>query len=119
MAVVGLAILQQGGKAGMVRYAWIAVLAATAVGCAARESDGEVREVSYLCANGDSVSVRFDPERDVAVLNRHGAAIELQQQPSGSGFHYSSGPNTIRGHGNSLRLEIGRMVPIECEARVQ
>ena len=52
-----------------------------------------------------------------AVLLRHGQAIELHQQPSGSGFVYSNGPNTIRGKGDELRVEIGRMVPMLCTAR--
>ena len=47
----------------------------------------------------------------------HCKTIELQQQPSGSGFIYSNGPNTIRGKGNDLTVEIGRMVPIQCKAR--
>ena len=66
---------------------------------------------------GESLSVRFLPAQGVAVLVRNGKTIELQQQPSGSGFIYSNGPNTIRGKGNDLTVEIGRMVPIQCKAR--
>ncbi|WP_208108743.1 MliC family protein [Cognatilysobacter terrigena] len=72
--------------------------------------------MSYSCADGESVSVKFFPAQGVASLKRNGQAIELQQQPVASGFAYSNGPNTIRGKGSELMLEIGRMVPIACKA---
>lgn len=50
------------------------------------------------------------------MLVRGGRTLELQQQPSGSGFIYSNGPNTVRGKGDELVLEIGRMAPIRCLA---
>jgi membrane-bound inhibitor of C-type lysozyme len=74
-------------------------------------------DVAFACTHGESVSVRFSPAHGTAVLTRHGERMELQQQPSGSGFIYSNGPNTIRGKGDDLTLEIGRMAPIECKAR--
>lgn len=73
-------------------------------------------EVAYTCQHGQSLAVRFFPEQGVAVLVRNGQTIELQQQPSGSGFIYSNGPNTVRGKGNDLTVEIGRMVPWQCQA---
>ncbi|MBN9368870.1 MAG: MliC family protein [Comamonadaceae bacterium] len=74
-------------------------------------------DVAFTCPHGESVSVRFSPASSTAVLTRHGERMELRQQPSGSGFIYSNGPNTIRGKGDDLTLEIGRMAPIECKAR--
>jgi membrane-bound inhibitor of C-type lysozyme len=74
-------------------------------------------DVAFTCTHGESVSVRFSPAHGTAVLTRHGERMELQQQPSGSGFIYSNGPNTIRGKGDDLTLEIGRMAPIQCKAR--
>lgn len=74
-------------------------------------------DVDFVCDQGEKLSVRFFPQHGVAVLVRHGETIELQQQPSGSGFIYSNGPNTIRGKGSALRVEIGRMRAIECEAK--
>lgn len=74
-------------------------------------------DVDFVCDQGEKLSVRFFPQHGVAVLVRHGKTIELQQQPSGSGFIYSNGPNTIRGKGSALRVEIGRMRAIECEAK--
>ena len=74
-------------------------------------------DVDFVCDQGEKLSVRFFPQQGVAVLVRHGDTIELQQQPSGSGFMYSNGLNTIRGKGSALRVEIGRMRAIECEAK--
>ena len=97
-----------------------AVVVATAVGCTptvSRDSSHGDREVAYDCDNGQSVSVRFFPARGVAALVRNGETIELQQRPTGSGFMYTTGQNTIRGKGNELTLQIGRMVPIQCTTR--
>lgn len=101
------------------KLAFLAPLAVLAAGCATTADPGSsaAREVAFSCTNGESLSVRFLPEREAAVLLRNGDEIELQQQVSGSGFIYSNGPNTIRGKGNELTVEIGRMVPIQCTAR--
>lgn len=100
LAMVGLA-----GCAGQAEQESVAVAAS------------EAREVAFGCDNGESVSVRFFPEQGVAVLQRHGTNIELNQQPAASGFWYSNGPNSIRGQGDRLTLEIGRMMPIQCQAQ--
>lgn len=75
------------------------------------------RDVTFSCANGETISVHFSRASGTAVLMRNGENIPLSQQPSGSGFMYSNGPNTIRGKGNDLTVEIGRMVPIQCSAK--
>lgn len=75
-----------------------------------------LRVVQFKCSNGEQIEMRFFPARGVGVLVRGGNAIELQQMPSASGFVYSNGPNTVRGKGNELTVEIGRMVPIQCVA---
>lgn len=80
------------------------------------EAATEVREVAFTCAHGETLSVRFFPKQGVAVLVRNGENIELDQKVSGSGFIYSNGPNTIRGKGDDLTVEIGRMVPLQCKA---
>ena len=99
----------------------LAVLAACLLSActdtATHANSPDVREVFFSCGNGESVAVRFFPAQGVAVLVRDGQTIELQQQPSGSGFIYSNGPNTIRGKGDDLTVEIGRMVPVQCKAR--
>ncbi len=75
------------------------------------------RNVRFTCTNGEWLSVRFFTEEARAILTRNGQDIALTQQPSGSGFIYSSGPNTIRGKGQDLTVEIGRRVPLQCQAR--
>ena len=74
------------------------------------------RQARFVCSNKEEVEMRFFPRQGVAVLVRHGMPIELQQQPSGSGFVYSNGPNTVRGKGDEITIEIGRMVPLACKA---
>lgn len=83
---------------------------------AAHPAAPDVREVAFNCDNGDSLAVRFHTAQERAVLLRNGDAIELQQQPSASGFIYGHGPNTIRGKGDELTVEIARMAPIQCRA---
>lgn len=76
----------------------------------------QVNVVDYQCDHGQSVRVTYVIDKETAQLERNGTTLELQQQPSGSGFIYSNGPNTIRGKGSDLTLEIGRMVPLQCKA---
>ena len=70
-----------------------------------------------MCTNGTAIAVRFSPANETAVLTHQGSSITLTQQPSGSGFIYSNGPSTIRGKGDDLTVEIGRMVPLQCTAQ--
>jgi len=91
-----------------------ALLAITVAACTSPAE--EVLEVQFSCVNSDDVTVRFFPGRELAILLRNGEQIELPQQISGSGFIYSNGPTTIRGKGNDLTVEIGRMVPIQCRS---
>ena len=84
---------------------------------ASNDNSPDVQEVAFTCANGETLSVRFFTTQGIAALVRHGKTIELQQQLSGSGFIYSNGPNTIRGKGDDLTVEIGRMAPIQCKAK--
>ena len=77
----------------------------------------EVREVAFACANGPDLSIRFFTARGIAVLVRNGEPVELHQQPSGSGFIYGNGTTTIRGKGNDLKVEVGRMAPLQCKAK--
>jgi len=82
-----------------------------------RDDSTEALNVAFDCTNGESLNVRFLPAQRLAFLTRNGSTLELPQQPSGSGFIYSNGPNTIRGKGDELIVEIGRMVPLQCNAR--
>ena len=98
-----------------------AIAAVISTGCVstppAAGGSMDEREVAFACDNNESLSVRFAPLREVAFLMRDGDKIELKQERAASGFVYSNGPNTIRGKGNQLTVEIGRMMPIQCTAR--
>jgi membrane-bound inhibitor of C-type lysozyme len=76
-----------------------------------------LRLVKYACDTGEFVEVRYSSSEGVATLVRAGSAIVLRQQSTASGFVYSNGPNTIRGQGDELRVEIGRMAAISCRAQ--
>ncbi|KAF7598909.1 MAG: hypothetical protein CGU28_08550 [Candidatus Dactylopiibacterium carminicum] len=80
------------------------------------QKETPMNRVHYRCASGEQIEVRYFPLQGVAVLVREGRTLELQQQVSASGFWYSNGPTSLRGKGQQLTLEIGRMVPIQCEA---
>ncbi|MEP4890734.1 MAG: MliC family protein [Aliiglaciecola sp.] len=71
-------------------------------------------DVAFTCMNGENLRVRFYTDQEVAVLVRNSDEITLSQRKSASGFIYSNGPNTIRGKGDNLTVEIGRMMPIQC-----
>lgn len=102
----------------LIAAATVAYLAAACdAGPPSDDASTTVREVAFTCTNGPDLSVRFFPDQEIAVLVRNGETVELQQQPSASGFIYSSGPTTIRGKGEDLTVEIGRMVPLQCQAR--
>jgi membrane-bound inhibitor of C-type lysozyme len=95
------------------------LFAALSLACTSgRRPENEIieRHVRFICDNKEEVEMRFFPREGTAVLVRHGRTIELKQQPSGSGFLYSNGPNTVRGKGNEITVEVGRMVPLKCKA---
>ena len=71
----------------------------------------------YACEGGESIEVRFFVQEGRAVLVREDKRMELQQQRTGSGFLYANGPTSIRGKGNELILQDGRMVPLRCKTR--
>lgn len=95
------------------------LLATMLVGCATQSeppAEDGTREVAFTCDNGETMRVRFMQSPAQAVLMRNGAEIVLPQQPSGSGFVYGTPRQTIRGKGDALTVEIGRMAPIQCTA---
>ena len=92
------------------------VISACAVPSAKNDISSKQHEVAFSCTRDESLSVRYFPAQGVAVLLRNGDSIELQQQTSASGYLYSNGPTTIRGKGDDLTVEIGRMVPLQCKA---
>ncbi|MFN3311159.1 MAG: MliC family protein [Thermomonas sp.] len=111
----------------MATHAAALAVAGLVVGCAATPvaadrpltNDGspQDRAVAFACSNGPDLSVRFFPAQGVAVLVRGGQTTELQQAPSGSGFVYANRTTTLRGKGDDLTVEIGRMAPLLCKAK--
>lgn len=107
--------------AGMKTHTALSALALMALTACVQEKPQvqatQMNRVIYNCAHDEQVEMRFFPQQGVAVMVRRGDTIELQQQRSASGFIYSNGPNTVRGKGTDLQIEIGRMMPIQCTAQ--
>lgn len=82
---------------------------------AACSSESE-RRVRFACDNGEEVEMHFMPQKGIGVLLRNGETKELKQQPAASGFQYSSGHFSVRGKGDELIVEVGKMVPLKCKA---
>lgn len=93
-------------------------LAICVVGCGGhtRPDPPPMTKVLFDCENGESALVRFHTAEELADLLYDGQVNELQQQRTGSGFYYTNGKVGIRGKGDELLLEIGRMTPIRCHA---
>jgi membrane-bound inhibitor of C-type lysozyme len=109
------------------RLAVLAAAALCAAGCAISTSShpsrsqspyrNERRTVQYFCNDGERLTVRFDPARGIAVVERGESEMELRQEPSGSGFRYGNARAEIRGQGDELIFEMGRMSSsLRCEA---
>ena len=92
----------------------------TLVSCTAAQSpeSADERRVGFSCDNGETVEMRFFPRQGVGVLVRNGQPpLELQQQPSGSGFIYGDGRTRVRGKGNELTIKSGSLAAVDCMAR--
>jgi len=95
------------------------LMTAALIGCATQPQSpsAAVREIAFACDNGETMTVRFSDTPAQAVLVRNGGEFVLPQQPSGSGFRYGDARHAIRGKGDALTVEIGRMAPIQCTAQ--
>jgi membrane-bound inhibitor of C-type lysozyme len=88
------------------------------------EDDAEIQsdsaelytQVLFECVDNLPVTVRFYKRSERAVMIRNNDEIELKQIPTASGFSYTNGPYSIRGKGDDLVLNIGRMSGINCLA---
>ncbi len=79
-------------------------------------SENALTRVAYSCDRGMPIAVVFYPAEGRAELMRNDDVISLESVPVGSGFKYTSVQTTIRGKGDELILEVGRMAPITCKA---
>jgi membrane-bound inhibitor of C-type lysozyme len=96
----------------------VGVVGCTTVNNSANNNASEI-EVAFTCTGGESLAVRFFPNQEKAMLIRNGETIELQQERAASGFRYSNSnkSTTISGKGKDLTVTIGRMTPLECQAK--
>ena len=74
-------------------------------------------DATYSCERGAPLRVRFFTGQETAELERGGETFSLPQQRTASGFYYTNGKMGIRGKGEELLLEIGRMAPVRCTAQ--
>jgi len=70
--------------------------------------------IRYSCESGESIEVEFSGTGE-ATLYHDDTVAELSQLPAASGYFYTNGRVGIRGKGNAILLEIGRMAPIQCQ----
>lgn len=99
----------------------LAVLLSTVMlaGCSTvmeASSESAATRVAYTCDRGAPIAVVFYPSEGRAELLRNDNVITLESVPVGSGFKYSNVQTTIRGKGDEMILEVGRMAPITCKA---
>tara|TARA_R110001583_G_scaffold156201_2_gene307916 strand:+ start:285 stop:872 length:588 start_codon:yes stop_codon:yes gene_type:complete len=80
------------------------------------EEAGKSSQIIFECERNEAITVRFFTDSDRAVMTRNNEDIELKQARTASGFLYSNGLNSIRGKGDDLSVQIGRMSPINCRA---
>jgi membrane-bound inhibitor of C-type lysozyme len=80
-------------------------------------SAGNVRRAKFTCDNGEELQVVFFKTLQIADLIRNKKGMELRLQPSGSGFQYSNGMQTIRGKGDDLTIEVADRAPLQCKAQ--
>ena len=72
---------------------------------------------TFACDNEETVEVRFFPDQGIAVLVRGGQNVELNQEPTASGFKYSNGLTTIQGKGDEIMMNVGAMATTKCKAK--
>ncbi len=96
---------------------WPALAALVAACSGAGETPSGYTDVAYECERGAPVSVRYFTDQELAELTLGDDVLRLPQQRTASGFHYTNGRTGIRGKGDEIMLEIGRMAPIRCTAK--
>jgi hypothetical protein len=70
---------------------------------------------TFRCDNGETVVLRSFPGQGVAVLERGGQSVELQEQRVASGFAYSNEQTSVRGKGmTEFTLTVGNMASTQC-----
>ena len=92
---------------------------------ARRRTGAEIQEralnrvirTSYLCNNGERLTVDFDNPRQMAtVRNSTGKAVDLHQEQAGSGIWYRASGYELRGEGIMARWTADGREPTDCRA---
>ncbi|MFT2090042.1 MliC family protein [Paraglaciecola sp. 2405UD69-4] len=83
------------------------------LGCAQSSNNMLVFE----CERLGIVEVQFNETQGIANVAIHKDTLVLPRQPIASGFYYSNGKTSIRGKGQTLSIEIGRMRPVQCRSK--
>lgn len=92
---------------------------------ARRRTGAEVQEralnrvirTSYLCNNGERLTVDFDNPRQMAtVRNSSGKAVDLHQEQAGSGLWYRASGYELRGKGVMATWTDDGRQPTDCRA---
>lgn len=117
----------------LIKLTALAMLGAMLTACATTNTNDTESEVEaafaqkysnkvisiYQCQpDNKEVEVRYFPTQGVAVLVLDGQNHELHDHVTASGFWYTNGKYTVRGKGHEIRLEIGRMAPIQCQEKL-
>ena len=72
---------------------------------------------SYLCNNGERLTVDFDnPRRMATVRNSSGKAVDLYQEQAGSGLWYRASGYELRGEGAMATWTGDGRQPTDCRA---
>lgn len=72
---------------------------------------------SYLCNNGERLTVDFDnPRRMATVRNSSGKAVDLHQEAAGSGLWYRASGYELRGQGAMATWTDDGRQPTDCRA---
>lgn len=92
---------------------------------ARRRTGAEIQEralnrvirTSYLCNNGERLTVDFDNPRQMAtVRNSAGKAVDLHQEQAGSGLWYRASGYELRGEGAMAVWTGDGRQPTDCRA---
>ncbi len=76
-----------------------------------------VIRTSYLCNNGERLTVDFDnPRRMATVRNSTGQAVDLHQEPAASGLWYRASGYELRGEGVMAVWTADGRQPTDCRA---
>lgn len=79
----------------MTRQAFHLITALALSAVVSAPATAETRKVTYLCSRGITMNVVFDGQ--AATLSYGGTSVALNQEPAGSGFHYSGSGHVLRG----------------------